>query len=529
MDEENLFSSKEDVYGNMLERHENYNYENRINDYTDFILEREFRKKVEEFLCDGKIKLFKSTPEGSMLVRLMNVSLTPEKALGRMLYSFSATAYEIADLTIKNINDYEIQDIGTLLDIPSGVYEKYLQLKIDNFGEYVTDKTGAVKNQDVFEAIAQHEKDNQDNPIYKVKATKIKKLKISFEGEPYRIYYKSSKTQTNPADGFFANPEEVNLNREKFFQETSEGLDAGEHWTDYQQVLGYLFAFVGNKDTIIQKFFVPYRYTENERGEFLGYGEYTMQGDNPLLNTDTVKIVGLVPREKEGGIPVLLDCLAEIEEYHQTVTNPNAVSLYNKFGQVHNVFAPLDNPVSLIKEKGYYLERDSENRIVDQSYVYFINSIRVESEPFAVFYKRSNDINEYIRYVLGPGGYLTLEEEDFSIQELYFKGIYLPKISREKQSYNEVNEINNPKKDCVYTVKSLKNVYKPYNLNRVPLNSYTSTIEDLFDDKLSYYSVVFIDNTWWLFDEKDSVAIMPLYALVDYNYDLEVRHYEYSN
>jgi hypothetical protein len=63
----------------------------------------------------------------------------------------------------------------------------------------------------------------------------------------------------------------------------------------------------------------------------------------------------------------------------------------------------------------------------------------------------------------------------------------------------------------------------------VPLNSYTSTIEDLFDDKLSYYSVVFIYNTWWLFDEKDSVAIMPLYALVDYNYDLEVRHYEYAN
>ena len=52
-------------------------------------------------------------------MRLMNISLTPENALGRMLYTFNATAYEIDELTIENINKYNIQQVGQLEDIIS--------------------------------------------------------------------------------------------------------------------------------------------------------------------------------------------------------------------------------------------------------------------------------------------------------------------------------------------------------------------------------------------------------------------------
>ena len=44
----------------------------------------------------------------------MNISLTPKAELGRMIYSFNATAYEIDNLTIENLDKYNIQKIGEL-------------------------------------------------------------------------------------------------------------------------------------------------------------------------------------------------------------------------------------------------------------------------------------------------------------------------------------------------------------------------------------------------------------------------------
>ena len=73
---------------------------------TTIALERNFKLKVLEWLNDGKPKLFKSPYEGNYIIRLMNVSLTPVKELGRMLHSFSSQAYEIAECTYENLVAY---------------------------------------------------------------------------------------------------------------------------------------------------------------------------------------------------------------------------------------------------------------------------------------------------------------------------------------------------------------------------------------------------------------------------------------
>lgn len=57
--------------------------------------EREYKLKVLEWLNNGKPKVFSSPAEGKYLVRLMGVSLSPMDQLGRMLHTFSATAYEV--------------------------------------------------------------------------------------------------------------------------------------------------------------------------------------------------------------------------------------------------------------------------------------------------------------------------------------------------------------------------------------------------------------------------------------------------
>ena len=70
--------------------------------------ERYFKLKVLDWLTDGKVKLFRSPAEGNYLVRLLNVSLQPQDPLGRMIHSFTSTAYEIDDLTYDNLVYYGI-------------------------------------------------------------------------------------------------------------------------------------------------------------------------------------------------------------------------------------------------------------------------------------------------------------------------------------------------------------------------------------------------------------------------------------
>lgn len=72
--------------------------------------ERKFRNAVLDWLNNGEVKLFKSPTEGMFLVRLMNISLSPEEKLGRMLYSFSATAYEVGEVNYENLVKYGFID-----------------------------------------------------------------------------------------------------------------------------------------------------------------------------------------------------------------------------------------------------------------------------------------------------------------------------------------------------------------------------------------------------------------------------------
>lgn len=72
--------------------------------------ERTFKLKVLEWLNNGEPKLFRSPGEGNYIVRLMNISLSPEDTLGRMLHNFSCTAYEIDDYNYDNLLTYGITD-----------------------------------------------------------------------------------------------------------------------------------------------------------------------------------------------------------------------------------------------------------------------------------------------------------------------------------------------------------------------------------------------------------------------------------
>ena len=127
MDDNHLFLNKDFLYG----------YSN--NDFIeqrDFTYEREFRKEVNNFLKDGKIKLFKSPSEGNLLVRLTNISLSPETSLGRLIYNFSATITEMDEISITNYKKYKILD-NTLLSYPYSVQSAHSHTVVSETPQYV--------------------------------------------------------------------------------------------------------------------------------------------------------------------------------------------------------------------------------------------------------------------------------------------------------------------------------------------------------------------------------------------------------
>lgn len=66
------------------------------------VYEKLFREKVMNFLYDDQVILFKSLEEGNIFVRLTGVSFTPNKQLGRMIYSFTAQAVEVLEFNGDN-------------------------------------------------------------------------------------------------------------------------------------------------------------------------------------------------------------------------------------------------------------------------------------------------------------------------------------------------------------------------------------------------------------------------------------------
>lgn len=67
--------------------------------------ERDFKLQVLSWLTNGKEKILKTAAEGNYIIRLMNTTLTPNDTLGRMLHTFTSTAYEVADFNFNNLKE----------------------------------------------------------------------------------------------------------------------------------------------------------------------------------------------------------------------------------------------------------------------------------------------------------------------------------------------------------------------------------------------------------------------------------------
>jgi hypothetical protein len=140
-DEAEMFCKKASLV--ISDAYEFNTHTNLTND--NIVFEREFRKQVEEFLTDGEYKYFKSPTEGVFLIALMGVSLTPEKTLGRMIYSFAATAHEVDDVNLSQVLNYGL--------ISAGEYKEVHEMGMKEVSGVLNLRT--LKGQNIYNAIAQ--------------------------------------------------------------------------------------------------------------------------------------------------------------------------------------------------------------------------------------------------------------------------------------------------------------------------------------------------------------------------------------
>lgn len=119
-----LYKNGETFTGQLFEEHDSYPQDH-------WYWEREFREELVNWLNDGEPKLYRSMPEGNIAVMLTDINLTPNEQLGRRLYNFNATMYEIAD-------GYNLDDLKNLgiIDMPE---TESVFLSTLNFANQISD------------------------------------------------------------------------------------------------------------------------------------------------------------------------------------------------------------------------------------------------------------------------------------------------------------------------------------------------------------------------------------------------------
>jgi hypothetical protein len=475
-DENQLFITEDELYKHRKDLYDAYNEENRINVYNDFTLERTFREKVQEFLYENNVKLFRSPAEGNILVRLMDISFSPEQTLGRMVYSFSATAYEIDAISFDNFEKYGIQKVGEVSEQVVHSYSKVGQLSGNLSG-------------DILSQLQDWENRTSGKGLKKT-IKYINGLQLDIQSAPYLI---------NPT-GY----------EPQIVTEESE--------TNETTVLGYLVKINGTWVIIG------------------AHGQYSLKDDN-------IEITSLeFPTTVNTDVLLSYDCL--IEEAEDISLLARQVHFTSRVGQLWGGFKPLDNLISIIKQK-YEIMNNHWYQLV-----YGINSMTLELDPNTIFYLKDSSDDKYRRYSMGDIGSLHIEDENFLIEGCYLLGSHLEAKETDNEGYYKyvetkdyefvdktgegvyktIADIKTPIKNGVYAVENIKGLsYEVTGISGSEDDYCRQLIEALETyDPISgwrdIYKVIYFQKNWYLFSRENDV-VKPVQALVDYVYEQERGEY----
>lgn len=389
MDEnEELFETNANLFDNEVTRYNNYRNGLELNtvfdedatsqhfdSHYDYVKEKNFRRRVEEFLYNNKIKLFKSETEGNILVELMDVSLTPNQTLHRMIYTFSATAYEVAEASIKNINAFGIQEIGTysneiqFSESIIGQVNNVQTLTLDN-GEVIVNKMPYTAGYNIMLDIRDRYGFGQTEKGVKVVGLKLSYLRIEVESPHYLI--DTAANPPTPLDDIIE--------------------DGTWNTPNDDTVLGTVVTIDGTPIIIPSP-----NYIYEMKGANVSVVNEIIPAKDCYMTIDYV--VELIEEVDYGNIASILN--------YSTIN----AQLYGRYNYNTNILNQIKFKHQREKTSYYY-------RLVA------IDSLNIEADPGTVFYIRTSSMTKRVRMVIGETGELFLApENDEVIDQIYTGGL----------------------------------------------------------------------------------------------------------
>lgn len=394
---------------------------------NDWLWEREFREEAVKWLNDGEPKLFRSMTEGVIPVMLTDISLTPNITLGRRIWEFSATAYEIANghslsvLESLGIIDIPKVDVITQGDgnIP-GEDEDYVEvIKVGQL--YQTSLADAKKNDIIANIIG---------PKMVEKYAGVLNNK-----KPDSFYLKSVKIQFHNEPNIFLPGDNGNL---------IEVIDPADNsYSDIQRqsmILGYTFDVSTDTGAGSQKIFV------NNNGfyqlpEYLNITQISFPQINDIVTIDYIVIY----KERASAGSIISG-----SSIQDTV-----------IGQYSGVFNYNEFLGDKIRVKYNYVKTDEYY----QKMLYW-RGISLDVNPYSIAHIKYRGDNEYNDYIVGFTGILNLLK-DHQIVDMCFKGIRMIETPIDRQKYLEEWEYtkitddaeDNPQRNCVYNRDGKLQIY----------------------------------------------------------------------
>ena len=450
--------------------------------------ERLFREEAIKWLNDGEPKLFRSMAEGNMVVMLMDINLTPNPQVGRRIYNFSATAYEIED--------------GYSLDVLTGL--NIFEIQNDKLNKEA--QIGNVIENTISQII--NASYNQNNP----------NLVDNTISNYYNLYYTginsnwvvvpSSYILQDLKIQFTSKPQWYNVYNNTF--EKIDEIDS-ENFNPDNYSLGYVFMIKTKEDNDPVPIFV------NEKGYY------------QIPSNVEVTQISLY----EGEEADLNYKLTYSLEYNDADLADEIETITTLVGQLNNLWYPDDPIRQYILNKYRYSERDIySNTVIETREFDNWTGVSFDTAPYALIGIKFKDQSNFQDYLIGRTGVYDLMDKKLTIEDIYFKGRRMFKAYETGSNINieEESENNtNPSKPPKYNLDEWEFIFVENNsINSI--NEITNPQYNHVYKINTNYKIYYIDDKWYDFEiknENDDIGLakVPMSGTINYKGDLIKKVY----
>ena len=417
---------------------------------NDWLWEREFREEAMKWLNDGEPKLYRSMTEGNMAVMLTDISLTPNATLGRRLWTFTATVYEIADAnSLTTLDSLGIFDVVRPDNLTTGGGE------VDPEPEYVeVVKVGQLYNYTVT---------HTNSVVSEILDDLRREYGAIPGGEDGEVVYDSASVLADKLpDGLYLKNIKIFFNsKPNIYRIDSSGnpqivYNPTQYPNDPTLTLGYTFSFTTDTNSNPQTIFV------NSKG-------YYQIPDR--LNVTALYFSNIGQSDDKGNVypadNVTVEYLMVYKELNNSSTIVSGQTVDRTvIGQYEGVF-----------EYGEYLGEKIRAKYsfsqIGQYYqqMQYWRGICLDVEPYAVAHIQYYKEDEYNDYLVGGTGVLHMIK-NVPVQDMCFMGRRMSQkdFSRQRflddweyvldsREYTSSIDIENPQRNTVYNINGELKIY----------------------------------------------------------------------